>query len=94
MKALRSLLWLATLVPMLSACHPFRHYTYACHKPQGYMRASSIPSLKVPTGLDTPDSTNALHLPPLNEPAPPPRKGREPCLDEPPSYKVAKPPQA
>ena len=94
MRALRSLLWLAPLLAALSGCHPFRHFSYACHKPQVYMRATSIPSLKVPTGLDTPDKTNALHLPALNEPAPPPRKGREPCLDEPPSYKVAKAPQA
>lgn len=94
MRALRSLLWLAPLWAALTGCHPFRHLTYACHKPQVYMRATSIPPLKVPTGLDTPDTTNALHLPALNEPAPPARKGREPCLDEPPSYKVVKPPQA
>ena len=94
MKALRTLLWLTPLVPMLSACHPFRHFTYACHKEQVYMRASSIPSLKIPAGLDPPDTTNALHLPPLTEPAPPRRTGRQPCLDEPPPFKVAKPPQA
>ena len=94
MKALRSLLLLAALVAVLSGCHPFRHFTYACHKPQVYMRATSIPSLKIPTGLDPPDTTNALHLPPLTEPAPPARSGRQPCLDEPPSFKVAKPPQA
>jgi hypothetical protein len=91
MRILRSLLWLVLLVPLLSAC---RHFTYACHKPQVYMRATSVPSLKIPTGLDPPDTTNALHLPPLNEPAPPARTGRQPCLDEPPSFKVAKPPQA
>lgn len=94
MKAVRSLLWLAPLMLMLSGCHPFRHFTYACHKHQPYMEANSIPSLKIPTGLDPPDTTNALRLPALNEPAPPPRKGQEPCLDEPPPFKVAKPPQA
>jgi uncharacterized lipoprotein len=91
---LRSLLWLAPLVPMLTACHPFGHFTYACHKKQVYMRATSVPPLKVPAGLDAPDTTNALHLPALNEPAPPLRTGQQPCLDEPPSFKVAKPPQA
>lgn len=94
MRKLRSLLWLAALVPMLSACHPFRHFTYACHKKQVYMQATSIAPLKVPAGLDPPDTTNALHLPALNEPAPPPRTGQQPCLDEPPPFKVAKPPQA
>ncbi len=55
---------------------------------------ASIPPLKIPPGLEAPDTTNALHLPQLNEPAPPPRTGQQPCLDEPPPYKVAKPPQA
>jgi uncharacterized lipoprotein len=90
MKALRSLLWLMPLVLTAAGCHPFRHFTYACHKKQPYMQASSIPSLKVPAGMDAPDTTNALHLPPLNEPAPPQRKGQEACLDEPPPFKVPK----
>ena len=94
MKAVRSLLWLAPLLAVLAGCHPFRHMTYACHKKQPYREATSIPPLRIPPGLDAPDATNALHLPALNEPAPPPRKGQEPCLDEPPPFKVAKPPQA
>ena len=89
---MRSFLWLAPLLAVLSGCHP--HFTYACHKPQGYMRASSIPPLKIPPGLAPPDTTNALRLPALNEPAPPPRTGRQPCLDQPPPFKVVKPPQA
>jgi hypothetical protein len=44
--------------------------------------------------MDAPDTTNALRLPALNEPAPPPRKGREPCLDEPPPFKVKQPAKA
>ena len=91
MKALKVLLWLAPLVLAAAGCHPFRHFTYACHKAQPYMRASSAPSLTIPPGLDAPDTTNALRLPQLNQPAPPPRKGQEPCLDEPPPYKVPKP---
>jgi uncharacterized lipoprotein len=91
MKALRPLLWLAPLLALLTGCH---HFTYACHKKQAYMEATSIPALQIPPGLDAPDTTNALRLPALNEPAPPPRKGQDPCLDEPPPFKVAKPPQA
>jgi uncharacterized lipoprotein len=94
MKAVRALLWLAPLMLMLAGCHPFRHFTYACHKKQSYMGAASVPPLKIPAGLDPPDTTNALRLPALNEPPPPPRTGQQPCLDQPPPFKVAKPPQA
>lgn len=85
------LLIVAALLVTLAGCHPFRRLTYSCHKRQPYQGQTSVPPLVIPAGLDAPDTSNALHLPALNEPAPPPRKGREPCLDEPPSYKVAKP---
>lgn len=80
----------------LGGCKVIRSTTNSCHKQQSYMSASSVAPLKIPPGLDVPDTTNALHIPDLKEPAPPRRKGKEPCLDEPPSYKVAKPtpPQA
>jgi uncharacterized lipoprotein len=80
----------------LPGCKVFRSATASCHKKQPYMAASSIPTLKIPPGLDVPDTTNALRIPDLKEPAPPPRKGKDPCLDQPPQYKVAKPvtPQA
>jgi hypothetical protein len=44
--------------------------------------------------MDAPDTTSALRLPAINEPAPPPRKGRDPCLDEPPPFKVKQPAKA
>jgi uncharacterized lipoprotein len=83
----------------LAGCHPFRAFktgSLSCHSKQPYMNAKSVAPLKIPPGLDVPDTTNALHIPALNEPAPPPRKGKDPCLDEPPAFKVAKPaaPQA
>jgi uncharacterized lipoprotein len=83
----------------LAGCHPYRALkarAYSCHNKQPYMTAGSVAPLKIPAGLDVPDNTNALKVPDLNEPAPPPRKGHDPCLDEPPSFKVAKPvaPQA
>jgi len=61
------------------------------------MAATSVAPLKIPAGLDNPDTTNALHIPPLNEPVPPPLKGKQPCLDEPPAFKLPPkptPPQA
>jgi uncharacterized lipoprotein len=83
----------------LAGCHPIQALKareFSCHRKQPYMVASSVAPLKVPTGLDAPDSTNALKIPDLKEPPPPKRGGHDPCLDEPPPFKVAKPatPQA
>jgi uncharacterized lipoprotein len=91
LKSAVRLLGFAVLLVTLTGCHPFRHMTYSCHKRQPYQGQVSVPPLVIPAGLDAPDTSNALHLPALNEPAPPLRKGREPCLDEPPPYKVPKP---
>src|SRR5579862_7237291 len=76
---------------ILAGCHPIRALRsreLSCHIKQPYMAATSVAPLKIPPGLDNPDTTNALHIPALNEPAPPPRKGKEPCLDSPPPFKV------
>jgi uncharacterized lipoprotein len=99
---MKSVLKLGVLLAIslaLAGCHPIRAMkarALSCHNAQPYMKSTSVAPLKIPAGLDVPDTTNALKIPDLNEPAPPPRKGREPCLDEPPSFKVAKPtpPQA
>jgi uncharacterized lipoprotein len=84
--------WLVLVLP-LGGCHWLRHAN-ACHNPQPYMAAKSVAPLKVPAGLDAPETGNALHIPTLNEPAAPPRSGKDPCLDAPPAFKVRKPPQA
>ncbi len=82
---------LLVLLPLVG-CHVFRNAAAkACHGPQPYQKAQSVPPLKIPTGLDAPDTTNALRLPALNEPPPPPRTGKQPCLDEPPPFKVTQP---
>jgi len=41
--------------------------------------------------LQAPDTSQALRVPDLNEPAPPPRKKGDPCLDAPPPYSIPKP---
>ena len=95
MKSVRRILWLAPLLPALSACHVFG--INSGHAPQAYLGAKSVAPLKIPAGLDAPETNNALRIPALNEPAPPARKGKDPCLDEPPAFKVrqaARRPQA
>jgi uncharacterized lipoprotein len=62
----------------------------SCNERQNYAGERSVAPLKVPLGMDAPDTANALRLPPLNEPAPPPRARSARCLDEPPPFKVAK----
>src|ERR1700755_3146302 len=83
----------------LAGCHPLqklRNVGGSCHDTKPYMKAGTIAPLKIPPGYDTPDQANALHIPALNTPEPPPRKKTDPCLDEPPPFNVPKqaPPQA
>jgi uncharacterized lipoprotein len=77
----------------LTGCHSLGG---SCRDPKPYMKAGSVAPLKIPPGLDPPDTATALHIPALNAPEPPPRKKTDPCLDEPPPFKVPKqaPPQA
>ena len=95
--AWRVLALMALLLPM-SGCHLMRGISVnTCRDSQPYLKARSVASLQVPAGLDAPDTTNALRLPKLNEPAPPPRGAKQPCLDAPPPFKVqqaARTPQA
>jgi uncharacterized lipoprotein len=91
MKSARAIVLLLLLLP-LAGCHIFRSAsTKACHQPQPYQQAQTVPPLKIPPGLDAPDTTNALRLPTLNEPPPPKRSGKQPCLDEPPPFKATQP---
>ncbi|HEY6483704.1 MAG TPA: hypothetical protein VIY54_09275 [Steroidobacteraceae bacterium] len=83
----------------LSGCHPFRALKEggrSCRDANPYLAAGSIATLRIPQGLDAPDTSNALHIPQLNEPAPPPRSKTDPCLDEPPAFRTTKqaPPHA
>lgn len=55
-----------------------------CHKPQAYALAAEAPPLRVPAGLDGPDTRAAMKIPALEGPEAP-RSGKDPCLAEPPS---------
>jgi len=82
------------VVPLLVAAGGCRTLSAkSCHQPEAYQKAASVPPLIIPTGLEAPDTTNALRLPALNEPAPPRRTGSQPCLDEPPSFKTTQLPR-
>jgi len=94
MKSAWRIAGLAVLVTV-SGCHMVRAISAAsCNETRSYMKEASVPPLKIPAGLDAPDTTNALRLPQLNEPEPPPRRGKEPCLDAPPPFKVQQPARA
>jgi hypothetical protein len=57
----------------------------SCNAPPEYGSADSIPLLRVPPGLDAPDTRAALKVPELTTPDRP-RTDAEGCLDDPPSY--------
>ena len=77
----------------LGGCKTIHHLTrsHSCNKPQPYQSAVSIPPLNIPHGLDAPDTSHALDIPKLDEPAPPARRPDTPCLAAPPSFNVPHP---
>src|SRR5262245_34085595 len=56
----------------------------SCHKPQAYAQAGNLPPLRVPAGLDGPDTTEALEVPNLQEPEVA-LDPDGPCLEAPPA---------
>jgi hypothetical protein len=56
----------------------------SCHKPQAHAEAENLPPLRVPADLDGPDTTAALDVPEVNEPAIP-IDPDGPCLEAPPA---------
>jgi hypothetical protein len=74
----------AVLAVMLvaSGC---RSLTNNCSKPGAYDTAEEVPSLKVPLGLDGPDTRQAMSIPALKEPEAPLPEGSR-CLEEPPAF--------
>jgi uncharacterized lipoprotein len=93
MKSRAMLALSAAALLALGGCKTMHHMVHGdnCNKPQPYMRATSIPPLTIPPGLDAPDTSHALDVPKLDEPVPPPRGPSAPCLDAPPSFNVPQP---
>jgi uncharacterized lipoprotein len=83
----------AAVLLTLGGCKTIHHIygQETCNKPQPYQRATSVPPLAIPQGLDSPDTSHALDVPRLDGPAPPPRGLTDPCLSAPPSFNVPQP---
>ena len=91
--SLDRVLLVAAAAALMSGCHLFSKLTPDCHTPQEYQRAGQVPPLKVPSGLDKPNTQGALVIPTV-ELAPPPPGPKDACLDVPPRYKPAPPNKA
>ncbi|HEY5263848.1 MAG TPA: hypothetical protein VIJ37_02565 [Steroidobacteraceae bacterium] len=91
--SLERVLLVVSATALMSGCHLFSKLTPDCHKPQEYQRARQVPPLKVPSGLDSPNTQDALVIPTVGV-SPPPPGPKDNCLDIPPRYKPAPPNKA
>lgn len=83
-----AVLWLAASSLLLGSCSWFhRSSRHGCREPDIARSAATLPPLRVPAGLDAPDTRNAIQVPPLTTPAQP-RSANDPCLSVPPSFKA------
>jgi uncharacterized lipoprotein len=74
---------------LLNGCARLLHgFAPDCHKRQEYQRAAQMAPLKVPPGLDSPNTAGALVIPPVTD-VPPPPGPKDTCYDVPPRYKAA-----
>lgn len=89
----------AASAALLMACQPWilsgcvlhhRTTVAACKQPQFSGDNRTLQPLRVPPGLDAPDTAEGVRIPALNQPAPVRAQGA-PCLDWPPAY-VTEPP--
>ena len=86
--SLERALLLVAASALLSGCHLFTKLNPDCHHRQEYQNALSAPLLKVPAGLDTPNTAGALVIPSVTD-VPPPPGPKDTCYDIPPRYKPA-----
>jgi uncharacterized lipoprotein len=83
--SLDRVLMLVAAAALTSGCHLFSKLTPDCHTAQEYQRAGQVAPLKVPAGLDSPNTQGAMVIPAVALAAPPPGK-KDACLDVPPRY--------
>lgn len=79
---------LSAAAVLTSGCHLFSKLNPDCHTGQEYQRAGQVAPLKVPAGLDSPNTQGALVIPSVLV-APPAQGSKDACLDSPPRYKQA-----
>ena len=53
-------LMLVAAAALMSGCHMFGKMKSDCHSEQEYQRAAQMPPLKVPSGLDSPNTQGWL----------------------------------
>ena len=87
------MLVLTAAAGLMSGCHVFGTLTPDCHTAQEYQRAGQVAPLKVPAGLESPNTQGALVIPAVAL-APPPPGPKDACLDVPPRYQPAPPNKA
>ncbi len=71
---------------LLGGCHSL---VADCHAHQEYQRARQLAPLKVPSGLDSPNTQAALAIPAADAVAAAAAGLKDACLDQPPRYKAA-----
>jgi uncharacterized lipoprotein len=91
--SLERVFMLIAAAALMSGCHLFSKLTPDCHTPQEYQRAGQVAPLKVPEGLDSPNTQGALVIPAVAVALPPPGP-KDTCLDVPPRYEAAPPNKA
>jgi uncharacterized lipoprotein len=73
----------------LCGCHAFSsRLNPDCHSKQEYIQARQVALLKVPDGLDSPNTESSLSIPTV-ELSPPLPGPKDACLDTPPKYTPA-----
>ena len=73
---------------LVGGCHFVHRLNPDCHTKQEYQQSQQVAPLKVPQGLDSPNTKEALVIPAVDL-APPAPGPKDQCLDTPPRYKPA-----
>jgi len=94
LKGMRNVVVLAAAGLGLSGCHLLHSTYHSCTETSDfYLKATSLPPLRVPVGIEPPDTKSSMQIPVLNEPPLPPRGPKDPCLDESPKFTEPKGPR-
>lgn len=71
------------LLSSLALAGGCKAFSRSCNNLAAYSQAEDLKPLKIPAGLDSPDTRTALKIPELNEPEVP-RASKDRCLEDPP----------